>query len=428
MLFHRRNLLALAVALLATAGLGCSSDREAGISQDADADGTSSLTTQGITDTEIVLGAHFPLSQTTAAVYGSMSQGLEAYFADVNAKGGVYGRKIRLLIADDHYNPADALEGVRSLVEQDKVFAIVGGLGDAPHFTVARYLEEKGIPDLFFAAGMPELTDPVVKSRFAGLTSDYRTESKAGAKYLAEHYPGKRLGILTQSDEAGERGEQMAVEFLEEFHSGIQVVGVEKYDPTAVDVTAQAQRLKSANPDVVALLAHSGVTAAFIKTAREILNWDVPFYTPSVSSNEITVALAGEENAEGLVSPLYKVLVTQTELPAVQEHLRIMRQYKPNVTPTNITLTGQGLAELTVKAFQDAGPNPTAESVVAAVEAMRDFCCTVCLAPINYGPEDHRGTEAFTFGQVRDGIWVHLDYTVNYESTPGQKTSCVQKN
>ena len=74
----------------------------------------------GVTDTEILLGTHMPLSQTPAAAYAPVADAMRAYFDYVNSKGGVYGRKIRLLVGDDHYNPADTVEVVRKLVEQDE--------------------------------------------------------------------------------------------------------------------------------------------------------------------------------------------------------------------------------------------------------------------------------------------------------------------
>ena len=93
-----------------------------------------------------MLGAHLPISQTPAAAYAPIADGLRAYFEYVNSQGGVHGRKIKFLVGDDHFNPADAVEVVRKLVEQDGIFAMVAGLGDAPHAAVWKYLEEQRRP------------------------------------------------------------------------------------------------------------------------------------------------------------------------------------------------------------------------------------------------------------------------------------------
>ena len=78
----------------------------------------------GVTDTEILLGTHMPLSQSPAATYGVVADGMKAYFEYVNSQGGVHGRKIKLIVGDDHFSPPDAVEVVRKLVERDGVFEI----------------------------------------------------------------------------------------------------------------------------------------------------------------------------------------------------------------------------------------------------------------------------------------------------------------
>ena len=108
----------------------------------------------GVTDTEIILGSHFAQSGTYGAAYAPVLAGLQAYFNYVNAeKGGVCGRKIVLKAEDDQYDPALAMEVTRKLVEQDKIFAMIAGLGTAAHSAVWDYLNEKGIPDLWVMSG-----------------------------------------------------------------------------------------------------------------------------------------------------------------------------------------------------------------------------------------------------------------------------------
>ena len=100
--------------------------------------------TTGVTDSEIKIGIHIPLSQNPAAAYAPIAFGIRAYFDYINDQGGVNGRKITLVMGDDHYNPPDTVEVTRRLVEQDKVFAMVGSLGEATHSAVWKYLEEQG--------------------------------------------------------------------------------------------------------------------------------------------------------------------------------------------------------------------------------------------------------------------------------------------
>ena len=157
-MMKRWTCVTLILSLLA-AGLvvgGCSNGKEEGSSPGPGGP------VPGVTDAEIVLGSHMPLSGSPAATYAGIADGMRAYFEYVNSQGGVYGRKINLIVGDDHYSPPDSLEVVRKLVEQDSVFAIVGGLGDETHLAVMDYLEERGVPDLFVGGGLPQFTDPVV--------------------------------------------------------------------------------------------------------------------------------------------------------------------------------------------------------------------------------------------------------------------------
>jgi ABC-type branched-subunit amino acid transport system substrate-binding protein len=375
----------------------------------------------GVTDTEILLGAHFPLSQTPAAAYAPVADGMRAYFDYVNSQGGVHGRKITLKVGDDHFNPADAAEVVRGLVEQDGIFAMVSGLGDLTHAAVIKYLEERGIPDLFVGGGLVKWTDPVVKTRFQG-NPDYDTEGRMLGEYIAEHYDGKKLALLLENDEFGMDGKAGILLGLE--GSDIQIVAEETYESVEWDVTAQAQRLKAADPDVVAIYAIPPPAASMVKVSREVLDWDVPFVVTGVVATDIFISLAGPENAEGVVTVVFGRQVYHTDDPGVQHHYQIMEEFGQGVPVSNLTLYGQLIAELTVKSLENAGPDLTRESVVEGAEAIRDWCCSVCLTPINLSPTDHRPFEIEVYITVEDGKWVEFGEPVSFESTPGDVIGC----
>jgi ABC-type branched-subunit amino acid transport system substrate-binding protein len=375
----------------------------------------------GVTDTEILLGTHFPLSQTPAAVYAPIIDGMRAYFEYVNSQGGVYGRKIRLLVGDDHYNPADTVEVVRKLVEQGGIFAMVAGLGESTHSAVWKYLEERGVPDLFVSTGLSKWTDPVVKTRFGG-NPDYHTEGRMLGQYIAEHYNGKRLALLIQNDEFGEDGEAGIRMGLE--GSDVQIVARETYESTQWDVTAQTQRLKRANPDVIAIYAIPPPAANMVKVAREVLNWNVPFVVSGVNATDIFITLAGPQNAEGVVSVVFGKQVYHTDDPGIQRHIQIMKEFGQGVPPSNLTVYGQGMAELTVETLKNAGRNLTRESLVEGAEAIRDWCCSLCLVPANLSPTDHRPAEIEIYIRVENGRWVEFGEPVSFESTPGRVIAC----
>ncbi len=375
----------------------------------------------GVTDTEILLGTHFPLSQTPAAAYAPVADAMRAYFDYINAQGGVHGRQIKFIVGDDHYNPSDSIEVTRRLVEQDGIFAMVGGLGDLTHAAVFKYLEDQGVPDMFIGGGTVRFTDPVVKTRFGG-NPDYDTEGRMIGLYIAQNFAGKKLAFLLENDEFGMDGKAGVLKGLE--GSDVEVVAEETYESVQWDVTAQTQRLKNANPDVVVAYAVPPAAASLVKTARETLDWDVPLVVTGVVISDIFIQLAGPENAEGVVSVLFGRQVTYMDDPAIQFHYQVMEEFAPNVPVSNFTLYGQFIAEMMVKALENAGPNLTRESLAEGAEAIRDWCCPTCRMPVNFSPTDHRPCEMEVYIKVEDGKWVEFGEPVNFESTPGEVIGC----
>jgi branched-chain amino acid transport system substrate-binding protein len=409
--------LGLVVALLGA----CTDEEGAGDATPTNGDATgepSSGDTTGVSDTEIKLGTHMPLSQSPAAAYAIIADGMEAYFDYINdTEGGVEGREITLLVGDDHYSPPDTLEVVRRLVEQDEVFAIVGGLGESTHFQVWKYLEERGVPDLFISSGIEAWSDPVVKTRFGG-NPVYSQEGQMLGQYIASEYQGKKLGLLVQDDAFGHEGEAGIEKGIE--GSGVEITTVQTYDPANLlgDVTGQTQRLKNEGVDVVAAYALPAQAASLIKTAREVLNWDVPIVISGVNASDAFVQLAGVENAEGVVTVLFGHQAWETDHAGIQQFLHVMETYAPGASVENFSEYGYIIAELTVEAMKRAGPDLTREGLVDALESMRGYQCSVCFAPISFSPTDHRPFEIETYVRLEDGKWVPFGDLVDFESTP----------
>jgi branched-chain amino acid transport system substrate-binding protein len=371
--------------------------------------------TTGVTDTQILLGTHLPISQTVAAAYAPIGDGMRAYFDYINdAEGGVYGRKIKIIVGDDHYSPPDTVEVIRKQVEQDKVFAIVSGLGDETHSAVWKYLEENGVPDMFIASGLHKWTEPPVKTRFGGIP-DYLVEGRMLGTYVADNYDGKKIGVLRENNEYGVDGLEGLNVGLE--GSSVEIVADEKCEATAADVTAQTQRIKNAGAEVVVSLAGPVQSASLVKTVREVLAWDVPILVSGVDASDIFIFLAGAENAEGVVSVVFGHQIYETDLPGIQKHIEIINKYAPHVDPSNFTLYGATTAELMVEALKRAGPDLTREKLVDAAENIRDFTCSVCLTPVNMSPTDHRPFEIEVYNKVEGGKWVAFGEPVDFETT-----------
>jgi ABC-type branched-subunit amino acid transport system substrate-binding protein len=341
---------------------------------------------------------------------------MRAFFDYINDQGGVYGRKITFIVGDDHYNPPDTVEVVKKLVEQDKVFAIVAGFGDATHSVVYKYLEEKGVPDMFVATGAAKWTDPVVRTRFGG-NPDYVTEGTMLGQYIAENYNGKKLGLLLENDELGVDGEKGLRRGLE--GSDVQIVATETYEAVQFDVTAQTQRLRNAGVDVIAAYAIPPQAASLVKTARETMNWDVPIIVGQVNCSDIFVLLAGPKNAEGVVSVVMGAQISQTDDPGIPKYTKIWEKYGNGDPMTNFIVYGESMAEITTYILELTGPNLTREAFLDAAESVCGFWCSTCTSfgPFNLSPTDHKINEVEVYNRVEDGKWMPVGDPVSFETT-----------
>ncbi len=380
--------------------------------------------TTGVTDTEIKLGTHYPLSGNPAAAYAPIAYGMKAFFDYINAQGGVYGRKINFIIGDDHYNPPDTVEVVHQLVEQDHVFGIISGLGEETHLAVSKYLEDQGIPDMYLSTGLDSWTNPIAHNRFGG-NPDYQTEGTFLGQYIARTYPNGKLGIIEQSDQLGIDGDTGLRKGIE--GSSVQVVDVEKYDVSQSDVSAQTQRLKAAGADVMAIFGIPPQAASATKTARETLNWNVPIIVSGINCSDIYVLLAGEKDAEGVVSFVFGRQAYEPDDPGVQKYEKIWDKFHNTVTGdlTNFELYGMSVAEATVWDLEMAGKDLSRQSFLDAAESMCQVKCSTCtgFGTWNTSPTDHKINETFVINVVTDGKWLPVGETTSYEST----TNCTPK-
>ena len=388
---RRATFLIVAALSISAVFMGsCGSTKE----KAGDVSGTPSGDTTGVTDTEIRIGTLLPISGNPAAAWGiSLSKSMQAYFDYVNDQGGIYGRKIKLFVGDSQYSGPIASEAIRKLVEQDKIFALIGSLGTEAHTAVYKYLEERGIPDLYILTGNSKWTVPVAKNRFTALM-DYSTEGRVFAKYVYENFNGGKVGLLAQNDDYGKEGEAGLKQGLKELNADVDVT-VEYYDATQSDVTAQVQRLKNDDVDILVSWATPVVAANIMKTARETLSWDVPFIINSANALEIVARLAGYDNIEGTVSAVIGAQSYQLDDPAIQEAKSILAQYgPPDLVFDNTSLGGYAIALGLVGFLKQTGPDLTREALLDAVGSLCEYMCSTCLVGASTSPTDHRLVDA----------------------------------
>jgi branched-chain amino acid transport system substrate-binding protein len=392
----------LALALVGTVACKSSSNKNPATTTPG---GTPSATTapgaqtQGVTSTEVKLGTHTSITGPIAA-YNVIPKYTLAYFNYINGQGGVNGRTITYIEKDDAYSPAQAVDLTRQLVEQDKVFAMFNALGTPNHLQVIDYLQTNGVPDMFVATGATEwVKDPSARPLVFGSNPNYEGEGVAIGKYIADHYAGKKVGVIYQNDDFGLDG----MAGLKLGIGSLELVGSEPYEVTDPDLNSQVDRLKSAGADVVAFWATPLMQATGIKHARTDLNWNAPFFISSVSMNELTGIIAGAANIEGTMGPVATYMPQQTEQAGIKAHIAILAQ--TNIGNASVlTLYAQYVAELMVQTLKTAKEPLTRDSLVAAAESIKNWTCSVCLFPVNLSATDHDPAQSVAMGVYEGGL------------------------
>ncbi len=381
----------------------------------------------GVSDTEIKLGQHIVQSGNLASVYQPVAPTLLAYFKSVNAQGGVCDRQITLLVEDDQYSPAIALEKAKKLAEQDEVAAFIGNLGTPPNTGSAQYINEQEVPDLFIATGVNTFADVKTLPYTVLFNPDYISEGNILADYVNENFAGQSVAILSQNDDFGESGRQGFVDTFEG-----EVVAEETYESTATEINSQLANLKNANPDIVYVYATPAYTArlyAYMKTN----DWNPQIVMSYVNSATTLAALVGGDAgpAEGFAQIAGAITnnyvldaVADADDPAVQDHAKIMADNGGPPVGT-LTIYSQAIAETVVQTLEIACENGdlTRAGILAAAESVEGFHPSVLLEGIDVtlGEDDHSAIQSLQPVEVQaDGTLKPLT-EAPVESTGGEE-------
>ncbi|MGQ9573287.1 MAG: ABC transporter substrate-binding protein [Dehalococcoidia bacterium] len=401
--------LALTLGLCLAVLAACGGDQEEGPPGTA----TPAPEVPGITDTEIILGLHGPLSGTWGAAYAPVISGVKAYFNYINEEeGGVCDRKIALKVEDDQYLPSGAVEAVKKLLERDEVFAIIGSIGTAAHSAVWEDLNEKGVPDLWIMSGAHKFGSQPEKYPWSvPLLPDYYVEGTIFGKYISQSMPGKKVGILYQNDDWGK-------DVLNGLKNGLdpeknKLVSEQSYELTAVSIRSQVTNLKSDGAEVVVSASTPPSSAQLIKEAHR-LGWKPQIFLDYVNSDPMMFQYVSPELMEGVITLQANKLSHWTDDPAVAEHHRIQSKYGDH-PPGNFTAVGYSAAWLTVEALRHTCDNLTRQGLMDSVHTnFRNLQGTLTMPGITttITPTDHLATEAMMLLQAKlvdgQGVWEYM--------------------
>ena len=320
----------------------------------------------GATDKEIKLGHIVPYSGPASA-YGAIGRALAAYFAKVNAEGGVNGRQIKFISLDDGYNPAKTVEQTRKLVEEEEVLLLFQTLGTPPNTAIHKYMNSKKVPQLFVATGATIWGDYKNFPWTMGWQPNYQSEAKVYAAHILETKPNAKIAVLYQNDDYGK-------DYLKGFEDGLgdkaktMIVARATYEVTDPTVDSQMVSLKASGADVFFNITTPKFGAQAIKKAAE-LGWKPLHYLNSVSSSVAAVLTpAGLEASTGLITAGYIKDPTDPQFQKGKEWddwVAWMKQYHPQgALNDNFNVYGYSVGQTLVQVLKQAGDNLTRENIM----------------------------------------------------------------
>ncbi len=365
----------------------------------------------GVTAKTIKIGSWGPLSGPAAA-WGAVLHGMKAYFTYINDKGGINGRKIEFIYRDDQYNPAKTPGVVRELVEKEKVFAMVGGIGTANGRAVIDYLEKKGVP-LFTPASGDKFWSLGGKKNVYTAFPRYVTEGEILGNYIGKELKAKKIAVLYQNDDFGKQGLEGLKKGLAK-HDGSEVVAEVSCLPTDTNLSGHATKLAEKAPDALVLYAGPKQAITAVKTLAAQKKKPKHVLTSFVLSDPMMFKLAGKD-WEGTVTAAALKLVG-TDDPSVKLYEELIKKYGGGKLPVGtFTEAGFAFAMPFTEALQKAGKDLTRAKFYKALQGMKNWAGGGPYwkggglnPPITFSDKQRQGTDQIFLAQAKEGKWVKL--------------------
>ena len=358
-------------------------------------------TDTGVTADQILLGTTQPLTGPAAPGYSKISAAMNAYFAFANASGGVNGRKITLKVLDDGYNPANTAKLTRELVLQDKVFALVAGLGTPTQTSVLDFVNTNKVPQLFVASGSRSWNQPQKYPYTFGWQVDYTVEGKILGDYIKKNFGGKKVCSFGQNDDFGTDG----VQGVELTLGANSVANKQTYSPTNTNVGPQIGALQAAKCEVVVAFTVPGFTALALGTAAQ-LKYQPQWVVSNVGADIPTLTGFLKDNTkpliEGVVSDDYVPLSTTATNSWTKLFQMVDQKYDNNAPFDGNVFYGMAIAYTTLQVLQEAGPHLTRQALIDAVQ--KNGLSGPGLTPFAYSADDHSGYTGTQVVLVKSGV------------------------
>jgi branched-chain amino acid transport system substrate-binding protein len=336
----------------------------------ATAAGARPLATPGVTSTQITIGSSVPLSGE-AAIAGNVARGIDAYFNYVNAKGGIFGRKLKFIYLDDGYDPGRAVNNTIRLVQQEQVFAMFSSLGTSNNLAVRKLLNDAKVPQLFVSSGATTFGRDYKQYPWTiGYIPPYSEEGAIYGQYIVQHIKKPKIAVLYQNDDYGR-----------DLYGGLRrglgkkvgaIVAKVPYDPSSADVQPQVTQLKASKANVFMIFAFGKFSLqAFNAVSR--LGWKPQIFVNDVSSASALMSIVPQNAANRSISIVFG---KDPASPAwrrdkgIRLFQSILKQYGSNIDSRDLQdgyfTAGMATAYTLVDVLKKAGRNLTRDGVMRA--------------------------------------------------------------
>ncbi|MEW6187642.1 MAG: ABC transporter substrate-binding protein [Thermodesulfobacteriota bacterium] len=365
----------------------------------------------GVTDTEVWVGITTPLSGP-AALWGATGQGAKAWADYVNDKGGVHGRKIKVILKDDGYNPARAMANLTEM--KGKVFSVVALLGTAVVNACKDFFYDNKIP-LVDAYGDVRIWAkyPKEKLKYVFVAyPDYEDEAEYLADYAIKKMGGKKLAVFYQNDDYGKMGLQGVKTTVSKSQGKAQVAAAVPYEVTERALGTHALKMKESGADVVFLYTTMSHAALILKEMAKV-DYRPKTMVSFPMADPIMYTTAGE-----LWEGVYPAGAGQVGVlgePDMDRVSEILKKYEPSLKGKEYLAVFGAVSMMTfVEGLKNAGKNLTQESLIVGLEKIKNWKPEGIGAGITFSPTRHHGLNASRLLHAEKGKHVPLsDYVIH---------------
>ncbi len=355
---------------------------------------------QGVSATEITLGSIQDLSGPIAGFGKQARLGMMLAVDEINEQGGINGRKLKLIVEDAAYDPKKAVLAAQKLVNQDKIFIMLGHIGTAQNMAAMPVQFEKNVINFFPITAAREMYEPFHKLKYS-FAATYFDQMRNAVPKMVKDKAAKKVCTIYQDDDFG-------LEVLRGAEAGLKTINMELAEKTsykrgATDFSSQVSKMQASGCDLIVMGTIIRETIGTIGTARKS-GYNPTFLASSAGYTDLIHKLGGPA-----MNGLYATMTVQN--PYLDEASKPIQfwaaKYKTkfNEDPTVFSVYGYTIVDTFAKAATKAGKGLSTESFIKAMDTMSIPTDMFGSAPATFSPTKRLGSEASRLSQITDGKW-----------------------